>query len=152
MDFVEASGENVFGWLNVRCASRRVRRQAAFLFGVLDVFITRPCNATLDTFLLPHGDVRAPERTQSEVAFAGCQAARYQFISVAVLAGNRSHRSGNIPGNIARGARNLASPRHQRVPGPTSECPVIRSERIFACAWARLYGRVVSGSWCVGRS
>jgi hypothetical protein len=34
--------------------------------------------------LLPHGDVGTPERVQSEVAFAGCQAARYQFISVAI--------------------------------------------------------------------
>ena len=31
--------------------------------------------------LLPHGDVGAPERVQSEVAFAGCQAARYDLIS-----------------------------------------------------------------------
>ena len=34
--------------------------------------------------LLPHGDVGAPELVQSKVAFAGCQAARYQFISVAI--------------------------------------------------------------------
>lgn len=32
---------------------------------------------------LPHGDVGTPERVQFEVAFAGCQAARYSLISVA---------------------------------------------------------------------
>ena len=47
--------------------------------------------------LLPHGDVGTPERVQSEVAFAGCQAARYRFKSVAVLSGDRTHRGGNIP-------------------------------------------------------
>jgi hypothetical protein len=35
--------------------------------------------------LLPHGDVGTPERVQSEVAFAGCQAARYQFISLSPI-------------------------------------------------------------------
>lgn len=32
--------------------------------------------------LLPHGDVGTRERAQSEVAFAGCQAARYLALFV----------------------------------------------------------------------
>ena len=51
--------------------------------------------------LLPHGDVGTPERVQSEVAFAGCQATQYRRISEAILstrirsaAGYTTHRPG----------------------------------------------------------
>jgi hypothetical protein len=43
--------------------------------------------------LLPHGDVGTPERVQSEVAFAGCQAARYSVHIGSRLGGPHRRRA-----------------------------------------------------------